>query len=101
VLARYLPSVVLFSALLAAWQIAGPAFGIREYLLPGPLSVARAAIPWPIHVWITTVEIVGGFVLAGAAGVALGVAIAWSPVAARALVPFLVFVSLPCPTARR
>ena len=96
-LARYLPSVVLFAALLGAWQMAGPAFGIREYLLPGPLSVARAAvdpaIPWPIHVWITTVEIVGGFVLAGAAGVILGVAIAWSPVAARALVPFLVFVN--------
>ena len=96
-LARYLPSVVLFAALLGAWQMAGPVFGIREYLLPGPLSVARAAvdpaIPWPLHVWITTVEIVGGFVLAGAAGVALGVAIAWSPVVARALVPFLVFVN--------
>jgi NitT/TauT family transport system permease protein len=31
--------------------------------------------------------------LAGAAGVALGVAIAWSPTVARALVPFLVFVN--------
>src|ERR687891_2693079 len=96
-LARYLPSVVLFAALLVAWQAAGPAFGVREYLLPGPVSVARAAfsgaIPWPTHVWITTVEIVGGFALAGAGGVVLGVAIAWSPVAARALVPFLVFVN--------
>src|SRR5918996_249945 len=63
-LARYLPSVVLFAALLVAWQAAGPAFGVREYLLPGPMSVARAAfsgaIPWPTHVWITTVEVVGG-----------------------------------------
>jgi NitT/TauT family transport system permease protein len=96
-LARYLPSVVLFAALLVAWQAAGPAFGVREYLLPGPVSVARAAfsgaIPWPTHVWITTVEIVGGFALAGAGGVVLGVAIAWSRVAARALVPFLVFVN--------
>ena len=96
-LARYLPSVVLFAVLLGAWQMAGPVFGIRAYLLPGPLSVAQAAIdpaiPWPLHVWITTVEIVGGFVLAGAGGVALGVAIAWSPVTARALVPFLVFVN--------
>jgi len=96
-LARNLPSVVLFAMLLAAWHLIPPALGIREYLLPGPLVVARAAlspaIPWPLHVWITTVEIVGGFVLAGAAGVALGVAIAWSPVTARALVPFLVFVN--------
>ena len=96
-LARYLPSLVLFAVLLAAWQAAGPVFGIREYLLPGPVSVARAAfsasIPWPTHLWITTLEIVGGFALAGASGVALGVAIAWSPVTARALVPFLVFVN--------
>jgi NitT/TauT family transport system permease protein len=96
-LARYLPSVVLFAALLVAWQAAGPAFGVREYLLPGPVSVARAAfssaIPWPTHLWITTAEILGGFALAGTGGVALGVAIAWSPVAARALVPFLVFVN--------
>jgi len=96
-LARFGPSLVLFAALLMAWQAAGPAFGIREYLLPGPLAVARAAfnrsIPWPTHVWITTLEIVGGFALAGAAGVLLGIAVAWSPVTARALVPFLVFVN--------
>jgi NitT/TauT family transport system permease protein len=96
-LARYLPSFVLFAVLLVAWQAAGPLFGIREYLLPGPVSVARAAlsssIPWPTHLWVTSAEIVGGFALAGVAGVALGVAIAWSPVAARALVPFLVFVN--------
>ena len=96
-LARYVPSLALFAALLVAWQAAGPLFGIREYLLPGPLAVARAAlnfsIPWPTHVWITTLEIVGGFALAGAAGVLLGIAVAWSPVTARALVPFLVFVN--------
>jgi NitT/TauT family transport system permease protein len=96
-LGRVLPSVALFAGLLVLWQAAGPAFGIREYLLPGPVAVARAAvnpaIPWGTHLWITTLEIVGGFALAGAAGVALGIAVAWSPVAARALVPFLVFVN--------
>ena len=50
-------------------------------------------IPWPSHLTITTLEIVGGFAVAGAAGVVLGVAVAWSPVAARALMPFLVFVN--------
>jgi len=96
-LARHLPSLGLFAVLLLAWQLAGPVFGIREYLLPGPLSVARAmlsrTIPWPSHLTITTLEIVGGFAVAGAAGVVLGVAVAWSPVAARALMPFLVFVN--------
>src|SRR5436853_5868799 len=94
---RLLPSLVVFAALLAAWQAAGPLFGVREYLLPGPLAVARAlanfSVPWHRHRWVTTLEMLGGFALAGAAGVALGIAVAWSPLAARALMPFLVFVN--------
>jgi NitT/TauT family transport system permease protein len=96
-LAAYLPSVALFLALLAAWQLAVSTLALREYLLPAPLTVLRALagdeIPWAAHLWITTLEIVGAFVLAGAVGVLLGVAIAWSPAFARALVPFLVFVN--------
>jgi NitT/TauT family transport system permease protein len=92
-----LPTVALFAALLAAWQLAGPLFGIRAYLLPSPAAVVRAAfdfrIPWYAHIWITTLEIVGGFAVAGAVGVLLGMAVAWSPAIARALVPFLVFVN--------
>ena len=96
-LRRYVPSLVLFGVLLVLWQVLPPLFRVREYLLPGPAAVVRAAldfsIPWPTHVWITTLEVLGGFLLAGAAGVALGVAIAWSVALAGALVPFLVFVN--------
>src|SRR5213083_2450586 len=96
-LSRLLPSLVVFAALLAAWQAAGPLFGVREYLLPGPLAVAQAlgnfSIPWQTHLRVTTLEILGGFALAGAGGVALGIMVAWSPLAARALTPFLVFVN--------
>jgi NitT/TauT family transport system permease protein len=91
------PTLALFVALLIAWQAAGPLFGIRAYLLPSPVSVLHATfdftIPWHVHIGITTMEILGGFVLAGAVGVALGMAVAWSPAIARALVPFLVFVN--------
>ncbi|MBI1734073.1 MAG: ABC transporter permease [Candidatus Rokubacteria bacterium] len=96
-LRRHAPSLVLFALVLVAWQVAGPLFRIREYLLPGPAAVVRAAldftIPWHEHIWITTLEIVGGFAVAGLGGVALGIAIAWSATLARALVPFLVFVN--------
>jgi NitT/TauT family transport system permease protein len=94
---RYLPAIALFAAVLVLWQLAVSIFGIREYLLPSPASVVHALtsgeIPWLSHLWITTLEIVGAFVLAGAVGVALGIAIAWSETLARALVPFLVFVN--------
>ncbi len=96
-MARYVPSLALFAALLLAWQVAGPLLDIREYLLPSPLSVLRASldwqIPWGTHLWITTLEILGGFALAGASGVMLGIGIAWSTTLARALIPFLVFVN--------
>src|SRR5688572_14713283 len=96
-LSRLLPSVIVFASLLAAWQLAGPVLGVREYLLPGPVAVLRAAfggsVPWHTHLWVTTLEILGGFALAAAAGVALGIAIASSTLAARALVPFRVFVN--------
>jgi NitT/TauT family transport system permease protein len=95
--ARNLPAVVLFLALLIAWQLAVSWLGLREYLLPSPLTVLRALmasdIPWAAHLWITTLEIVGAFLLAGGVGVILGLAIAWSPVLATALMPFLVFVN--------
>jgi NitT/TauT family transport system permease protein len=93
----HLPSIVLFLGLLVLWQLAATSFGIREYILPSPAVVARALvsgeIPWFAHVWTTSIEIVGAFLLAGVAGVALGVGIAWSPLLANALVPFLVFVN--------
>ena len=95
---EYLPATLLFLAMLALWQVAVSVFGIREYLLPSPASVFYALtgtedVRWWSHLWTTSLEILGAFVIAGAVGVLLGVGIAWSAVLARALVPFLVFVN--------
>ena len=94
---QYWPTLALFAFLLASWQIAVSVGGIREYLLPSPLSVWTALwhgdTQWSGHLWTTTFEIVGAFVLAAGVGVVLGVAIAWSPLLANALVPFLVLVN--------
>ncbi len=96
-LRQYWPTVVLFAALLAIWQITVSVGGVREYLLPAPISVWNGLwsneIAWGQHIWTTTLEIVGAFFMAAIVGVALGVAIAWSPLLANALVPFLVFVN--------
>lgn len=96
-LVNYLPALAIFAAFIVLWQLAVSFLGVREYLLPSPLSVLRAMfgdeIPWGRHLWVTGVEIIGAFVLAGVAGVVLGAAIAWSPAMSRALTPFLVFVN--------
>jgi NitT/TauT family transport system permease protein len=94
---QYWPTIMLFAFLLASWQAAVTFGGIREYLLPAPLSVWNALwhgdTQWAQHLWTTTFEIIGAFLIAAIVGVALGVAIAWSPLLANALVPFLVFVN--------
>ena len=92
------PALAVFVAFVALWQLAVGLLDIREYLLPSPGAVLRAMgpgtdIPWAAHLWVTTVEVVGAFVLAALAGVGLGLAVAWSPLASRALMPFLVFVN--------
>ena len=96
-LVGYLPALAIFAALIVVWQLAVSFLGIREYLLPSPGAVLRAMfgdeIPWGRHLWVTALEIVGAFILAGVAGVVLGMAIAWSDAMSRALTPFLVFVN--------
>src|SRR5262249_61049615 len=90
-LAAQLPSLGVFLAVLVLWQFVVSALRVREYILPSPLAVLRALsfsdIPWLAHLWITTLEIVGAFLLAGAVGGALGVTIARAAVLGRARVP--------------
>lgn len=96
-LRRSVPSLVLFGAALGVWQAAVSGLGVREYILPSPWAVLGALlspeIPWAGHLWTTTLEVIGAFCLAGAAGIVLGTLIAWSRTLSQALVPFLVFIN--------
>jgi len=96
-LRRLFPATLMFVGVLGVWQLAVSGLGVREYLLPSPLSVLKAMGPgeiaWAKHISITAIEILGAFLIAALAGVVLGAAIAWSQAASRALTPFLVFVN--------
>ena len=96
-LRQYWPTVALFAFLLASWQFAVSVGGIREYLLPSPLAVWNAL--WHGDTDWTQASLghdardhrrvlPGGWRRCGA-----GRGIAWSPLIANALVPFLVFVN--------
>jgi NitT/TauT family transport system permease protein len=91
------PAAAAAALIIVLWSAAVSVFDIDAYVLPAPLDVVTAAFDpaqqWPRHIWITTQEILGGFVLAAVSGIALGIAIAWSSWARRALVPLLVFTN--------
>lgn len=91
-----LPALMLFAALILAWQLAVNMLGIREYLLPSPAAVIGAMldpqIHWLRHIRVTASAIFGAFVIATVAGVILGTLIAWSATISRALMPLLVVI---------
>jgi NitT/TauT family transport system permease protein len=79
-----------------AWKAYVEWFDVSSFLLPPPEDVWRATVDlvslsdtWS-HVWVTTREIVGGFLFATALGVATGVLLAEVRVLERALTPLLV-----------
>lgn len=79
---------------LLAWELAARAFDIPAYLLPAPstivVSLADNAALLLKHGWITTVEIVLGFLLSIAVGVPLALAIFMWPAFSRSVLPLLV-----------
>jgi NitT/TauT family transport system permease protein len=79
---------------LAAWEFATRAFGIPAYLLPAPsrivVSLVDNAALLLKHGWVTTIEIVLGFLLSIAVGVPLALAIFMWPAFSRSVLPLLV-----------
>src|SRR4029453_1545644 len=79
---------------LAAWEFATRAFDIPAYLLPAPsgiaVSLAENAALILKHGWVTTIEIVLGFLLSIVVGVPLALAIFMWPAFSRSVLPLLV-----------
>ncbi len=89
-----IPSLVLIVALLGLWEAACRIFDIAPFILPGPLTIFRtAAVRAPLllpNAAVTGLEIVAGCALALAIAVPLSAVMFYSPLAERALAPFLV-----------
>jgi NitT/TauT family transport system permease protein len=80
---------------LALWElvsrflIANPLFlAAPTQIIAAIYSLARSGELWP-HIWISTVEFVLGYVIASVLGIALGMAMAESEVAKKALQPWI------------
>ncbi len=87
-------AVVLAAALLIAWQIAVPLFGISEFVLPTPWAiVARIWNDFALlmqHAYVTALEVLYGFGIAVLVGVPTGLTIFYSRIFEKAVYPLLV-----------
>jgi NitT/TauT family transport system permease protein len=80
--------------ILAAWELGTRLFGVPAFLLPAPskivVSFAEHAGLLLKHGWVTTIEIVLGYLMSIVVGVPLALAIFMSPAFSRAVLPLLV-----------
>jgi NitT/TauT family transport system permease protein len=90
----YLPPVLPFVFCLVAWW-AVTFFDLPKYILPSPGQVwdelTNPKWRWFPQIWTTTQEVMGGFVLAVAVGVLLGLVVSWNETLSRTLMPILLF----------
>jgi NitT/TauT family transport system permease protein len=81
-------------AVLAAWEVGTRVFEIPAFLLPSPSTVVfsmKANAALLLHNgWVTTMEILLGFLLSIVVGIPLALAIFLSPAFSRSILPLLV-----------
>lgn len=93
-LTEWVAPVSLIGAILALWQVASSMLGMPRWLLPSPVDIVAALVgSWGLiwqHTMVTLEEVLVGFGLALASGIALAVAIAYSRPVERAVYPLVV-----------
>jgi len=76
------------------WHFAVIFFNIPEYLIPAPLAVGEYIFQkWNFllrHSWVTTYETLAGFFLSILVGIPLAIALVWSKILDRSIMPILV-----------
>lgn len=91
---RSLPALALIVALIGAWELYVDISGIDVLLLPAPHAVATSLFDDRALLWsnllVTAQEIVLGMLVATAAGLAMAVAVHFSPTLRRAVYPLLI-----------
>lgn len=86
--------ILVAVGLVGAWEIAGDFFAIPTYLFPAPSTILTACIENASlllrETWVTTVEIVLGYLLSIAIGIPLALGIFHWPVFAKSIYPLLI-----------
>lgn len=97
-LLRFRYALLSFVVLFALWELATHVFKIPSYLLPPPSLIYSEFIQrWPRvmeHAWITSQEIVVGFLLAVVVSIPLALITAYSRAVEVTLYPLIVFLQI-------
>lgn len=90
----WLPAVILLLVTLAVWEAVIRIFDVSAFILPAPSAIGatllREAGPLLDATWVTTIEILVGFVVAAVVGIALAMVIARFRLLGQALYPLIV-----------
>ena len=91
-------ALAIFALLIVLWEVAVRVTGVKEYLLPPPSRVwaelGKRIDPVMASVWVTTHEIVVGYLLAVIVSIPLALWIASSRFMEEAVYPVIVFLQI-------
>ncbi len=91
-------AVLLALGLLLLWEVAVRVLGIKEYLLPPPTRIwTEFAKRMPVVMdgaWVTTQEILGGYLLAVVVSIPFALAVTYSRFMENAVYPVVVFLQI-------
>jgi NitT/TauT family transport system permease protein len=90
--------IIVFIALFLVWEFAVKLFGIKEYLLPPPSKIWSEFVkrhPTVLSAaWVTTTEIIGGYLLAVAVSIPLALAVVRWRFVEDSIYPLVVFLQI-------
>jgi len=91
-------AVLVVAVLLVAWEISVRLLGVKEYLLPAPsriwFELAKRSDVVIAGAWVTTQEILGGYVVAVLVSVPFALAVTYSRFMQNAIYPVVVFLQI-------
>jgi len=95
---RWIGALLMFLALFVLWEAVVKMLGIKEYLLPPPSKIWSEFLKRKTVVagaaWTTTVEIIGGYLLAVVVSIPLAMSIAYSRFVENTVYPVIVFLQI-------
>jgi NitT/TauT family transport system permease protein len=90
---RLLLPTLSMLAIFAVWEAGVRGFGVPEWILPSPSSIARVALDWRAELahnsWVTLYETVVGFAVALVIALPIAVLIAYTPIVKHTIYPVL------------